>query len=231
MDQDEFFESLARDAGGDDVEILEVVAVEEESAPRASRDGGRRRPEEESPAVPAEELESQPETWVIDARGGSTRAAAAVDDLEELSAQEALLRLRADYDNMRKRIERERVEFQAQANADLVSRLLPVLDNFERALVLGPKDCSPEQLREGLELIYRQLNQELRREGLRSIEAVGRMFDPNLHDAVATGASATKPAETVIEEFQRGYLFRDRVLRPALVRVATVCEDHPEGQR
>jgi molecular chaperone GrpE len=205
-------DDLPAECGQDDVEILEVVAVQEEPyvppAPAAPRGG--------------------PSGAAATAEPGPDRSAPAGGDPEGGSSQ-ALAQLRSDYDCLRRRMDRERREFQILASAELVGRLLPCLDNFERALALGPGNCSVDRLREGLELVYRHLKQELRREGLRDIESLGQRFDPNLHEAVATGSSASEPLETVIEEFQRGYTFQDRVLRPALVRVSTVSEDSPAG--
>ena len=132
-----------------------------------------------------------------------------------------LVRLRADYDNLRKRIDRERDEFELQANFALVSRLLPVLDNLDRALAVDASDGSSAALREGLVMIHKQLTAQLAEEGLQPIDAIEQSFDPNLHDAVATVSGADAPANTVVEEFQRGYLFRNRVLRHAMVKVTT----------
>jgi molecular chaperone GrpE len=145
------------------------------------------------------------------------------------SDEETLLRLRADYDNLRKRVDRERQEFEARANLDLIGRLLPILDGFERALAMGSRPGGHEAFRDGIDLIYRQLTDELRRHGLRPIEALGRPFDPQVHDAVATDVASGEPANTVVEELRRGYLFGDRLLRPAMVRVATGLEADESG--
>jgi molecular chaperone GrpE len=145
------------------------------------------------------------------------------------SAEDRLLRLRADYDNLRKRIERERQEYELHANSALIGRLLPILDSFERALAIEVVGSGDEAFREGCAMIYRQLSDELRRQGLRAIEPVGSSFDPEMHDAVATDATAAAPANTVIEELRRGYLFRSRLLRPAMVKVSTNGGDVPES--
>lgn len=201
MDQADALDGLG-DHDHYDVEILEVVAVEEEPRPPAAPPAVR-----PGPPGPAPDPSRPP----AEAEGA------------------AVAQLRADYDSLRRRMDRERREFQALASSELVSRLLPCLDNFERALAAGSGGCATDRLREGLELVYRHLKQELRREGLCEIESLGRRFDPNLHEAVAIGCSASEPVETVIEEFQRGYMFQDRVLRPALVRVSTACADPRVG--
>jgi molecular chaperone GrpE len=117
-------------------------------------------------------------------------------------------------------MERERTDHYRHATGALVARLLPVLDNFERALVAARGGGDREALRAGIEMVYRQFLDELRREGLRDIESLGLAFDPEVHEAVATDADSPLPANTVVEEMQRGFYFHDRVLRPALVRVS-----------
>jgi molecular chaperone GrpE len=199
----------------DDVEIVEVVGLDEEagagperSAPRSGGDGDR------SPNEYLLDLDSPDGDRLTE----SGAAAGGTDD-GEVSDHQRLLRARADYDNLRKRIDRERRDFEQYANYALVGRLLPVVDNLERALQAGPGPG--DTMREGLEMIYRQLMEQLQQEGLSPIQAVGLSFDPNLHDAVATDSTSERPANTVIEELQKGYLFQDRVLRPAAVRVST----------
>ena len=137
------------------------------------------------------------------------------------------MRATADLDNFRKRISREKEEALRYANRGLLEELLPILDNFERAMAAPSGSGAEQALREGLVLIYRQLSEALRKEGLRSIDAVGQPFDPNLHEAVATDHESGLPSQTVVEEMRRGYLLRGRVLRPALVKVAV---DPPESE-
>jgi molecular chaperone GrpE len=192
----------------DDVEILEVVGLDEEGREPEPEAGGEADVEvlfEEAP------------------RPGPVPPPRAVD---EPSHHDRYLRLRADFENLKRRAEQERAEHTRRANETLVSRLLPVLDNVERALAASVK-AAPTAMRDGLALIQRQLMDELGREGLRPVEAVGRLFDPHLHDAVATAQGSGLPPHTVVEELQRGYFFRDRLLRPALVRVQV---DAAEGE-
>ncbi len=133
--------------------------------------------------------------------------------------RERVLRIQADFENLKRRVERERDEHYRHATGAFVARLLPVLDNLERALEAGYLSEGNESLLEGLALVRRQLLDELRREGLEPLESLGQPFDPTLHEAVATGVDAGLPPGAVLEEFQRGYRLHDRLLRPALVRV------------
>jgi molecular chaperone GrpE (heat shock protein) len=209
------------DAG--DVEILEVVGVDDDvPAPSAAES------EDDSDEVVLQldadtDASDDDETGFAERPGeGSSSTPASADDSEPAGGESELLRrLRADYDNLRKRVARERDDFQLQANSGLIEGLLPVLDNFERALRVEFTAGIDEAFRDGMVMIYGQFNEALREQGLRRIEALGKPFDPNLHDAVATDADADAPANTVVEEYQRGYLFQNRVLRPALVKVST----------
>lgn len=140
-----------------------------------------------------------------------------IEQLADL--QERHLRLRADFDNYRKRVEREKAAFSRRAAADLLRELLPVLDNLERALGEGRGEDGGA-FREGVALIYRQAMEVLRRAGLEPIDAVGNPFDPNCHEAMERRATEEYPDQTVMEELQKGYRFQGQLLRPALVRVA-----------
>ena len=141
------------------------------------------------------------------------------DELEE--ARGRYLRLRADFENFRKRVERERGESARRAIAEPIRELLPVVDNLERALAAGGET---EELRGGVELILRQLVEVLRRFGVAEIPALGLAFDPEVHEAVARVEDPEVSAPTVIAELQRGYWLGDRLLRPAMVRVAVPAE-------
>jgi molecular chaperone GrpE len=136
---------------------------------------------------------------------------------EELRGQ--LLRKAADFDNYRKRVDRERREMTELAAQDLLLELLPVLDDFERAL---GADVVPgaEAYRDGVELIYKQLQDLLRKRGVTTIEAVGTDFDPHVHQAVVQEPSTTHRDGEVIAELRRGYRLGDRLLRAAMVKVA-----------
>ncbi len=143
------------------------------------------------------------------------RLIAELDDLKN-----TLIRRQADFDNYRKRVEREREQDRNRGIESLVEALLPVLDGFERALATHG-DASDEEHRKGFELIERQLRDTLAKRGLQRIEAEGKAFDPFLHHAVERVESKEHPDGTVLAVLQTGYRFNDRVLRPAMVRVAT----------
>jgi molecular chaperone GrpE len=128
-------------------------------------------------------------------------------------------RAAADFSNYRRRMEEERAAAGQFANAVLLGRLLAVLDDYDRALDNVPPDTHDAWV-EGIRLVERKLRNVLESEGVRPIEAIGKPFDPNLHEAVVHEDTTEHPDNTVIDEVQRGYLLHDRVLRPALVRVA-----------
>lgn len=130
-----------------------------------------------------------------------------------------LQRKQADLDNFRRISRNEQEEVRTYGLFEFAGKLLPVLDNLERALQAAGDENVPSSHREGLEMIYKQLLQLLEQEGVSAIEALGRPFDPHYHHAVMqTGEGEAEPG-TVVEEFQRGYMFKKRVLRPAMVKV------------
>ena len=150
-----------------------------------------------------------------------------VDNVAELQRQrdeyyDRLLRKTAEFDNYRKRIERERQAQAESAAADVLKELLPLVDDLERALKSESAEGS-DAYRRGVELILKRLEDTLRRRGVRPIEALGADFDPNYHQAVAYEPAPEKDARRdgeVIEEFGRGYMLGDRLLRPSMVKVA-----------
>ena len=138
-------------------------------------------------------------------------------DLEDL--RQTLLRRQADFDNYRKRIERERSEDSRRTTARLVEALIPIVDGFEHALA-AHREAEYENYRKGFELIYKQLMDNLAKLGVERIDPAGQPFDPHQHQAVDRAESTDKPDGTVLQVFQPGYVFGGRVLRPAMVRVA-----------
>ena len=138
--------------------------------------------------------------------------------------RERSLRLRADFDNYRKRTERERADIERFALADALRDLLPVVDNLERALGAQGGQGDSVDLRRGVEMIVRQLHEILKRYGLSPIPAVGERFDPAVHEAVFQEESDVVAAPTVAAELQRGYRLNDRLLRPSLVKVSVPRE-------
>jgi molecular chaperone GrpE len=131
-----------------------------------------------------------------------------------------LLRKTAEFDNYRKRIERERQQVTEAAAADLIQELLPLVDDLERALKADAGTEGAEAYRRGVELIHTQLLDILRKRGVTPIDALGADFDPHYHQAVAHEPARGRRDGEVIEEFGRGYMLGDRLLRPAMVKVA-----------
>jgi molecular chaperone GrpE len=147
--------------------------------------------------------------------------ASSLEKLKEERAElyERLLRKQAELDNFRKRAQQEKESYRQYATEDLIRTLLPVLDGFERALKQR-SPAVPEPFYEGMELIHRQLLDVLARAGVEAIEATGQLFDPHYHQAVETVEDATHRDQEILEELQRGYKLKHRLLRPAIVKVA-----------
>ena len=157
--------------------------------------------------------------------GAAVAAEAPGGSVEELQRQrddyyDRLLRKTAEFDNFRKRTERERQTLAEAAAADLIEELLPLIDDLERALKADVGAEGAEPYRRGVELIHRQLNETLRKRGVRAIDALGATFDPHYHQAVAHEPSSSHREGEIIEEFRRGYMLGDRLLRPSMVKVA-----------
>lgn len=128
------------------------------------------------------------------------------------------LRLQAEYDNFKKRTQKERVAERKYKSQDLASDLLPVLDNFERALQVETNE-SNQGIIEGIQMVYNQLTEALASHGIQQIETIGQPFDPNLHHAIMQVEDEEKESNEILEELQKGYLIHDRVIRPAMVKV------------
>jgi len=138
-------------------------------------------------------------------------------DLEEL--RQTLLRRQADFDNYRKRIEKERFEDSKRATARVIEGLIPVIDGFEHALA-AHRESEYDNYRKGFELIYKQLLENLTKLGVERIDPVGKSFDPHLHQAVDRSETKDHADGAILQVFEPGYMFHGRVLRPAMVRVA-----------
>ena len=144
-------------------------------------------------------------------------------DIKKLQAErdnlfDRLARLQAEFDNYRKRSAKENADFREFAVADAARALLPVIDSFE--LAMKNASSSPEDLRKGMELIYKQLQDVLRRFNIERIPAAGSEFDPHVHDAIEMVERDDVPDHQVVDELRAGYRIKDRLLRPAMVRVA-----------
>ena len=137
---------------------------------------------------------------------------------ENADLRDRYLRTLADFENYRKRVDREKQDFYKYALADTLRDLLPVLDNFDRALEHAEEG---DDFHKGVSLIYKQMFDALKKHGVRVIDETGVRFDPNIHEAVVTEENPDVPAHTVTTILQKGYFLHDRLLRPALVKVAT----------
>ena len=139
-----------------------------------------------------------------------------------------LLRKLADFNNFRKRMEKERQEYFHHATANLINELLPIVDNFEKALIqCGDKESTSYR---GMELIYRQMREIFKRWGIIPIEAMGMQFDPNFHEAVNREENPEVEDNLIIEEYQKGYMLNDKLLRPSLVKVNVVKSPFDNGE-
>ncbi len=159
-----------------------------------------------------EEKQSDPGTETAELTANEAAEAARVEEYLQM-----LQRTQADFENFRRRIRQEKEESLKYCSQRLVTNLLPVLDNFERALAAGGADV--QSFMAGMELIFRQLKEVLEKEGLNAMPVVGEEFDPAKHEAVMQVESSTYADNTVAEELQKGYLLLDRVIRPAMVKV------------
>ncbi len=183
----------------------------EQNIAEVSSSDGAASPESAPPAdsnSPAETLEGQ--------------LAAVTAERDQLAMEKAdmsdrLLRARAEFENARRRADRERSDYLQFAAMDLVRDILPILDDFERALNVETAD---RNYAKGVELIYQRLSDTARKMGLEPIETAGKMFDPNLHQAVERVQTEEAEDQAILGEFQRGYNFKGKLLRPAMVRVA-----------
>ena len=155
----------------------------------------------------------------LSAEGGKAEAEVAklATDLEEL--RQTLLRRQADFDNYRKRVERERADDAKRTTARLIEALLPVIDSFEQALA-AHREAEYANYRKGFELIHKQLVENVAKLGAERIDPVGKLFDPHTHQAMDRTETLEHPDGTILQVFQPGYVFHGRVLRPAMVRVA-----------
>jgi molecular chaperone GrpE len=154
-------------------------------------------------------------------RTAATEQTEALDALrrEKDTLQDRLLRTAAEFDNYRKRVERERREYSEYAGADILSDMLPIVDDLERALQAS-SGGEADSFRRGVELIHKQMTDLLRKRGVKSIEAVGTQFDPRYHEAVIQEVSSEHREGEVMAELRRGYTLGDRLLRPTTVKVA-----------
>jgi len=140
------------------------------------------------------------------------------EKIEELT--DRVKRQMAEFENFRKRSEKEKSTMYEMGARDIIERMLPVIDNFERGLAAPPADESAKAFVDGMDMIYKQLLKTLEESGVKAIEAVGQEFDPNFHNAVMHVEDENVGENVIVEEFQKGYLYRDSVVRHSMVKVA-----------
>lgn len=208
---------MSNDNGKDEMEDIYVI---DESGEVVSGDP---EPEEESDSLePVPPRERSRDSAGAGVEQG-TDVAALEKEVREL--QDQYLRSRADFENFRRRSEREKQDYFKHALSEVVRELLPVIDNFERALASGAE--GGEDFRKGIELIHRQFNDVLQKQGLRAVDAAGVPFDPTIHEAITSEERPDLPLNTVVEVFQKGFFLNDRLVRPAMVKVSS---GGPAGQ-
>ncbi|KRG15536.1 nucleotide exchange factor GrpE [Lederbergia galactosidilytica] len=137
--------------------------------------------------------------------------------LEE--AENRYLRLYADFENSRRRARQELEASEKYKSQTLITELLPAIDNFERALAIEPENEQSKALLNGVEMVYRSIIDALKKAGAEQIDAVGKQFDPNYHQAVMQTSEEQFESNEIVEEFQKGYILKDRVIRPSMVKV------------
>ncbi len=186
------------------------------------KDANTRMNIEDDPPAGSADPSSEANAVAADTERANAELTKLATDLDDL--RQTLLRRQADFDNYRKRIEKERAEDSKRATARVIEGLIPVLDGFEHALA-AHREAEYENYRKGFELIYKQLLDNVTRLGAERLEPLGKMFDPHLHQAMDRTETTDHADGTILQVFQPGYLFHGRVLRPAMVRVAV----HPSS--
>lgn len=209
-------------------EILEEVLedLEEESAKKAKEAEA----EKEEAAEENEAEEAEEETAEADSEdaeepkekkglfGKKEKKDPLKEKIQEL--QDKYVRQVAEFDNFRKRTDKEKSQMFEQGQANVLEKILPIVDNFERGLAASPEDEQGKAFADGMNMIYKQLMKQLEDLGVTPIEALGQEFDPNLHNAVMQVASEEYESGVVAQELQKGYKFHDTVLRHSMVAVA-----------
>ena len=166
-----------------------------------------------------EEIDTE-ETCKAEAAGEDIELESAIAAAEKAEAEvkSRLVRLQADFENYKKRTQKEKSEVYTFAMDSFMTKLLPVIDNLERAEAAADDD-SKDSYREGVQMVFKELMNVLNGEGLQEIDALGKAFDPNFHHGVAVGEDVDKPDQEILEVFQKGYLFKEKVIRAAMVKV------------
>lgn len=184
----------------------------EEQSQQAGAEEQKRDAEGETEAFSVEQWQKEVEQW-------QQKWEEAKQQAEE--HYQKYLRAQADFENFRRRTRKEKEDQAQYAAQSLVEKMLPVLDNFERALAAGKEAQQSESLIQGIEMVFKQLQQALEAEGVEVIPAVGEPFDPHVHEAVGQVESEEYEPGIVVEQLQKGYKLKDRVMRPAMVKVSS----------
>ena len=195
-----------------DEQKLEEMQQEIDEAEAAQEDAAEGSEEEAPEEVAAADAAMQEEIEALKGQVDGLNK-----DLQE--KKDRLLRLQADFDNFRRRSAKEREEIYAVVTQNFCKDMLPLLDNFERAMAAETKDV--EAFQKGVEMIFTQFQEILKKNGLEHIEAVGQKFDPNFHQAVMRVEDPEKEDDTVAQELQKGYMVKGRVIRPSMVQVVS----------
>lgn len=169
--------------------------------------------------VSAEQSDQSSEDTVNEVVEEDSRYAELVKLAEE--KEQRFLRAQADFDNFRRRTMKEKEELGQYASMKLIGQLLPVVDNFERAVAAASVNGDFESLAKGVDMIFRQLESTLEQEGLKAMNVVGEPFNPEFHQAIMTVDSDEHEEGIIVEEVQKGYILKDKVLRPAMVKVSS----------
>lgn len=193
-----------------DEQKLEEMQQEIDEAEAAQEDAAEGSEEEAPEEAAAAEAAMQEEIEALKGQVDGLNK-----DLQE--KKDRLLRLQADFDNFRRRSAKEREEISAIVTQNFCKDMLPLLDNFERAMAAETKDV--EAFQKGVEMIFTQFQEILKKNGLEHIEAIGQKFDPNFHQAVMRVEDPDKEDDTVAQELQKGYMVKGRVIRPSMVQV------------
>lgn len=158
------------------------------------------------------------EPQITEVTEGDSQAAELLAQLDE--ASQKLLRVQADYDNFRRRTQKEKEELAKYASSKLVENLLPTVDNFDRAITASAANQDYDALAKGVDMIFRQLMTTMEAEGLVTMETVGQPFNPEYHQAVMTVETDEYEEGIIVEELQKGFMIKDKVIRPAMVKVS-----------
>ena len=215
LEEETLQEEMQEESGEETPTEAEVI---EEETPTETE--GSETPEQEE--APAAEETGKKERKLKWAKSAAKEAEKSMDLMKEklLEANDKYARLFAEFDNFRKRSEKEKAQRYDFGAKDMVERILPVIDNFERGLAAAGEDRAEDSFVKGMEMTYKQLLKALEDAGVKPIEAVGQEFNPDFHNAVMHVDDPDAGENIIVEEFQKGYMYKDHVVRYSMVKVA-----------